>query len=182
MSFHRVFADKKFGRDLAVAQALGNQLQNFQLARRDAQAFAFFCVGNERFATGGAGRGDRRRYRNFLHHNRLACFGQLQAQPNAQHRENRGGEATVNFDGVVDDQEAVLGPLQHRDQDSADQPVNEDMTLHSFVKKFFLQIIAGEVGRQGRHAAGVPGCWWRDVSTQRQRLPSRSRPLQTQKL
>src|SRR5580704_8050348 len=130
MGFHGVFADEKFGGDLAIAQALGDQLQDFQLAGRDPQAFALFFVGDKRFAGGGR---HGNVHRNFLNHDSVLRFGQLQAQPDAQDGEDRGGKPAVNFDGMVDDQEAVLGEFQHGDQNSADQTVDEDVALHSRV-------------------------------------------------
>src|SRR5882762_1709282 len=111
MGLDGVLADVELAGDLAVAHALGYQLQDLEFAAGDAEVRAFFLVGGE---------WGSRWNPNFLDDDALPGFGDLEAQPDAENGEDRRGQSTVDFKGVLDDQEAILGPLQDGDQDSTD--------------------------------------------------------------
>ena len=64
------------------------------------------------------------------HNNCLAFRCQLEAKPDAKNGKGRGDQSAVDFDGMFDDQELILGPLEQSNQDSTDQPVHEDVALH----------------------------------------------------
>ena len=115
MGFDRVFADEEFLGNFAVAHALGDQFKDFQFAGSDGQFLTFFLVGNERHSG---------RDRDFLDNDGLLFSCQLEAQPDAQNGEDRGDQSAVNLDGVFDYQVPIFRPLQHGDQDSADDSVN----------------------------------------------------------
>ena len=121
MSLYGVFTDEELFGDLAVAETLGDEFQYFQFARRDAEGFAFAVVGAKGFA---GWNGD------FLCDNALLLAGQLQAEPDAESGKGRCNQASVDFDGVLDREEAVLRPFQRGDEDTSDQTVKEDMAFH----------------------------------------------------
>src|SRR5215469_10789269 len=120
VSLYGVFAHEELFRDLPVAETLGDEFQYFQFARRDAEGFAF-VVGAKGFA---GWNGD------FLCDNALLLAGQLQAEPDAESGKCRCNQASVDFDGVLDDEEAVLRPFQRGDEDASDQTVEEDTAFH----------------------------------------------------
>jgi hypothetical protein len=76
------------------------------------------------------------------HNNCLAFCCQLEAKPDAKNGKGRGDQSAVDFDGMLDDQELILGPLEQGNQDSTDQPVHEDMALHKLQEGFVTEIVA----------------------------------------
>ncbi len=62
----RVFGNEKLRGDLTIAEAAGDQGENFELARRDAEGLLLGRVGSEGFEDGGFG-GDK----HFLNHDRF---------------------------------------------------------------------------------------------------------------
>ncbi len=94
--FHRILTDAEFFSDFAVAQALGDEFEDFDFAAGDSRMFA---PGRRIYGTG---------------------FSESQAEPDSERGEDGGDESAVDFDGVVDDQKSVLGPLEEGDQDAAD--------------------------------------------------------------
>src|SRR5258708_15251548 len=103
MSLHGVLTDIKLTRDLAVAKALGDQCKDFHFTRGDAEALAFFLVRHE---------GNVRRNEDFLYDDALRSFSQFQAEPDAQCCKSGGDDSAKYFDGMFDNQEAILGPLE----------------------------------------------------------------------
>jgi hypothetical protein len=121
MGLHRALADKKLLGDFAVAQALGDQFKDLKLTASDMQVRAFCFVRDER-SLGKDG--------DFPHNNCLAFCCELEAKPDAKNGKGRGDESAVDFDGMFNYQELILGPLEQGNQDSTDQPVHEDVALH----------------------------------------------------
>ncbi len=133
MGLHRALTHKKLPGDFAVAQALGDQFKDLKLAASDMEVLTFFFVGDER-SLGMDG--------DLPHNNCLAFCCQLEAKPDAKNGKGRGDQSAVDFDGMLDDQELILGPLEQGNQDSTDQPVHEDMALHKLQEGFVTEIIA----------------------------------------
>jgi hypothetical protein len=129
-----VFGNEKLGGDLAIAEAAGDQGENFKLACRDAEGLLVGRIGSEGFAGGGF-----RRDKHFLHHDRfadgLAIARDAEAEPDAEGREEDGDERGVKLDGVLDDDEAVFGVLKGGDEQAADETEDEDVALHDGVVK-----------------------------------------------
>src|SRR5215469_4421242 len=121
MSLYGVFAHEELFGDFPVAETLGDEAQYFQFARRDGEGFAFAVVRAKGFA---GWNGD------FLYDHPLLFVGQLQAKPDAESGKRRCNQASVDFDGVLDDEEAVLRPFQRSNENAGDQTVQEDMTFH----------------------------------------------------
>src|SRR5690349_20289118 len=108
MGLHRVLAYEKLFSDLAVAHALSDQLQDLKFASGDAEVLSFAVV-----------RGERRDCnRNFFQDDPLFGSSQLQAKPNAENSKGCGDQSTVDFERMLNYQEAVLGPLQQCNEDS----------------------------------------------------------------
>ena len=133
MGFDGVFADEEAGGDFAVAESLGDEGEDFELARGDAEGVELGSVEGE---GGGGIRGDE----DFAEDDFLARFGELDAQPDAEAGEDDGDESGVDLEGVLDDEELVLGPAEDGDEDAADeaeeQYVAEEGALHGCRKDF----------------------------------------------
>jgi hypothetical protein len=129
-----VFGNEKLRGDLAIAEAKGDQGENFELTCRDAESPLVGRIGSEGFEGGGF-----RRDKHFLHHNRfadgLAPARDAEAEPDAERREEDGDERAVELDGVLDDDEAVFGVLEGGDEQAPDETENEDVALHEEVVK-----------------------------------------------
>ena len=121
MGLHRALAHKKLLGDFAVAQALGDQFKDLKLTASDMEVLTFSFVRDER-SLGSDG--------DLPHNNCLAFCCQLEAKPDAKNGKGRGDQSAVDFDGMFDDQELILGPPEQSNQDSTDQPVHEDVALH----------------------------------------------------
>ena len=137
MGLDGVFRNEKLRGDLAIAQAAGNQGENFELARRDAESLLAGGIGSEGFE-GGSFRGDR----NFLHHDRFADGftppSDAEAEPDAESCEEDGDERAVELDAVLDDDETVFGVLEDGDEEAADETEDEDVALHDCVVKKYI--------------------------------------------
>src|SRR5688500_8081609 len=99
MRLHRVLADVQPLGDLSIAEPCRERLQDLELARRDAELRDAGLVARER---------SRGRHRYLAHDDRLARLLQLQTEPDAQRREKRGDDATVDLERMLDDQKAIL--------------------------------------------------------------------------
>ena len=131
MGFDGVLADEEAGGDLAVAEALSDEGEDFELAGGDAEGVELGLVegeGGRRSWFGGGGDED------FAEDNFLAGFGELDAEPDAEDDEDDGDDGAIDFEGVLDDEELVLGPAEDGDEDAADeaekQDVGESVALH----------------------------------------------------
>ena len=60
----------------------------------------------------------------------LAGFGELDAEPDAEDDEDDGDDGSIDFEGVLDDEELVLGPAEDGDEDAADEAEDKDVALH----------------------------------------------------
>ena len=138
MGLDGVFGDEKLRCDLAIAQAAGDQGEDFELACRDAEGLLLGCIGSEGFEGRGFGRD-----KHFPHHDRFAdgfaTARDAEAEPDSESREEDGDERAVELDGVLDDDEAVFGVLEGGDEEAADETEDEDVALHDGdVKKYIL--------------------------------------------
>jgi DNA repair photolyase len=128
-----VFGNEKLRGDLAIAEAAGDQGEDFELAGRDAEGLLAGRIGSEGFTAAGF-RGSFRRDSHFPHHDRFAdgfaTARDAEAKPDAEGREQDGDERAVELDGVLDDDEAVFGVLEGGDEEAADETENEDVALH----------------------------------------------------
>ncbi len=134
MCLDGVFGNEKLRGDLAIAEAAGDQGEDFELACRDAEGLLVGRIRSEGFEGGGF-RGDK----HFPHHDRFAdgfsIARDAETEPDAEGREEDGDERAVELDGVLDDDEAVFGVLEGGDQEAADEAEDEDMALHDGVVK-----------------------------------------------
>jgi hypothetical protein len=131
-----VFGNEKLRGDLAIAEAAGDQGEDFELACRDAEGLLVGRIGSKGF-DGGGFRGDK----HFPHHDRFAdgfaTARDAEAEPDAEGREEDGDERAVELDGVLDDDEAVFGVLEGGDEEAADETEDEDVAPHDgIVKKY----------------------------------------------
>ena len=92
-----IFGNEKLRSDLAIAEAAGDQGENFELACRDAEGLLVGRIGSEGLEGGGFC-GDE----HFPHHDRFATARDADAQPDAEGREEDGDERAVELDGVLD--------------------------------------------------------------------------------
>ena|SRR5215813_58446 len=123
MGLDGVFADEEIFCDLAVAHALGHELEDVAFTAGEAEVFSLAIVGDEWL-----GRGDR----DLLDNDLGAPGGESQTEPDAKGSKTGGDKGSVDFDGVVEDEEAVLRPLQQGNEDTANQSVDENVPLHSW--------------------------------------------------
>lgn len=130
VGFDGVLADEKAVGDLAVAESLSDKVEDFELARSDAEGVELGLVQGEGGLLGWRGGGDE----DFAEDDLFPWFGELDAQPDAEGGEEDGDNGAIDFEGVLDDQELVLGPAEDGDEDAADeaekQDVAEDGALH----------------------------------------------------
>jgi hypothetical protein len=130
-----VFGNEKLRGDLAIAETAGDQGEDFELARGNANGVLVARIGSERL-----GGGRFRRDTHFSHHDRFAngfaTTRDAEAEPDAEGREEDGDERAVELNGVLDDDEAVFGVLEGSDEKSADKTEDDDVALHGVVKKY----------------------------------------------
>jgi hypothetical protein len=125
-----VFGNEKLRGDLAIAEAAGDQGEDFELACRDAEGLLVGRTGSEGSEGGG---------KHFSHYHRFAdgfaAARDAEAEPDAEGREEDGDERAVELDGVLDDDEAVFGVLESGDEQAADETEDEDVALHDEIVK-----------------------------------------------
>ena len=139
--FDGVFGDEKLRGDLAIAEAAGDEGEDFELAWCDTEGLLVDRVGSEgdlSLGRGGGLRGDK----HFLHHDRFAdgftTARDAEAEPDAEGREEDGDECAVELDGVLDDDETVFGVLEGGDEEAANETEDEDVPLHDGVVKKYI--------------------------------------------
>jgi hypothetical protein len=139
-----VFGDEKLRGDLSIAEAAGDQGEDFELAGGDAEGLLLGCVGSEGLEGAGF-----RRDKHFPHHNRFAdrfaTACDAEAEPDAKGREEDGDESAVELDGVLDDDEAVFGVLEGGDEEAADETEDESVAPHDGVVKKYKRRRRGVV-------------------------------------
>ncbi len=134
MSLDGAFGNEKLGGDLAIAEAAGDQGEDFEFACGDAEGLLAGGIGSEGFEGAGFRGGG-----HFPHDDSFAdgfaTAGDAEAEPDAESREEDGDERAVELDGVLDDDEAVLGVLEGGDEEAAHETEDEDVALHGGVAK-----------------------------------------------
>src|SRR5947208_3015352 len=83
MGLHGVLADEELFSDLPVAQPGGDQLEDLELPGRDAELLETNRVDSERI-------GDSHGDGDLLDDHGLSCLGELEAEPDANDREEQG--------------------------------------------------------------------------------------------
>ncbi len=147
-----VFGDEELGGDFAIAEAAGDEGEDFEFARGDAEGFLGGGVGSERLGGGRFG-GDVDFFDDDGFADGFATAGDAESEPDAEGGEECGDERAIEFDGVLDDDEAVLGVLEGGDEEAADETEDEDVALHV---EWDGEIIAEMMGRRGHpHKARV---------------------------
>ena len=125
MRLHRILAHRESLGDLAIAEAIGNELQDLVLAGRDTEPCHARRIGRER-SRGLRWRRGRSRDQDFLDDHRLPGTRHPEAEPDAERREEECDEGAVDLDRVLDDEEPVLDQLEDVDQNSRKSAVDED--------------------------------------------------------
>ena len=151
MGLHGVFADEELIGDLAIAQSGGDEAENLELARRNAEFTGARLVDNER----------ARRHRNFFD-NRLRdrflndrffnndlgfLSRERQPKPDAESSKEGGDKRAIDFHRMLDDQEAVFREVQNHDEQAAAHAVKQDVAQRTAAR------IRGGLprGGHGRH-------------------------------
>ena len=122
-----VFGDEELRGDLAVAHAVGDQGEDFELACGDAEGLLSGSIGSEGF---GCLHGDRDFSDDDRFADGFATACDAEAEPDAEGGEEDGDERAVELDGVLDDEEAVFGVLEDGDEEAADETEDEGVALH----------------------------------------------------
>ena len=156
MRLDRVFGDEKLRGDLAIAEAAGDQRKGFEFARRDAERLLLGGIGSE---GGWRERGGLGMDQHLSHHNRLAdgfaTARDAKAEPDAEGREQDGDQRAVEFDGMLDDDEAVFSVLEAGDEQATDDTEDEDVALHAGAVEKYTAAIPKSSRRRG-----LPRCGW----------------------
>jgi hypothetical protein len=118
MGLHGVFTDEEAGGDFAIAEAVGDEAEDFQFAGGDAELGEAGLVGSEGIAS---------LRRDFAEDGRRLFSGEGQAEPDAEGGEECGDEGAIDFDGMLDDEEVVLGDFQDEDEYTAAEAVENDV-------------------------------------------------------
>src|SRR3954470_12697225 len=100
MRLHGILAHEQAPGDLPVAQAFGDELQDLDLARGEAELLDARAIDAEWLADG---------HGNLLYDE--PCLRELESEPDTQCGEESGHESAVDLERVVEDQEAVLHEL-----------------------------------------------------------------------
>jgi len=132
MRLDRVFGNEKLCGDLAIAEAAGDQGENFELACRDAEGLLLGRIGSERLGAGSFC-GDKHFPDHDCFADGFAAARDAEAEPDSESREEDGDERAVEFDRVFDDDEAVFGVLEGGDEEAADETEDDDVALHDGV-------------------------------------------------
>jgi hypothetical protein len=129
-----VLRNEKLRGDLAIAEAAGDQVEDFKLACGDAEGLLAVRIGGKRFKDAGF-RGDGHFPDHHGFADDFAIARDAEAEPDAESGEEDGDEGAVELDGVLDDDEAVLGVLESGDEEPANETEDEDVALHDVVVK-----------------------------------------------
>ena len=109
------------------------------------------------FGANGARRGGFRGDTHFpyddLFANGIATARDAETKPDAEGREEDGDKRAVELDGVFDNEEAVFGVLERRDEETADETEDDDVALHDRVAKKY-NVDDKEVVSPGRNQNG----------------------------
>src|SRR5580658_946934 len=151
VGLHGVLAHEESLADLAVAEAAGHELEDFQLSAGDAEALAGGVVGDEV----GCGRGGDRDF-NFDY--AFARGKEPGSEPDAGTGEEDGDQDAIDSDRVLEDNEVELSQLEQRDEDAAYQPEDQHLLAH--------HALSHGGWRPWYRAAFLQGLWARGLSDQ----------------
>ena len=164
VGLYGVFGNEQLRGDFAIAEAAGDQVENFELACRDPEGLLFGRIGSEGFEGGGFC-GER----HFPHDDRFAdgyaTAGDADAEPDAEGRKEDGNKRAVKLDGMLDDEEAVFRVLQDGNEDAADETEDEGVALHDGVVKKYnvdreevVPLVRKQKGRAARRSQSLREC------------------------
>ena len=139
MCLDGIFGNEKLRGDFAIAEAAGDQGEDFELACRDAEGLLAGCIGSKgaRIGNKGGGRGDKHLFHHDGFADGFATARDAEAEPDSEECEEDGDERAIELDGVLDDDEAVFGVLEGGDEEATDKTEDEDVALHDGdVKKY----------------------------------------------
>ena len=120
VGLYDVLGDEELSGDLAIAEAAGDEVEDFELAGCDAEALLSGCVGSESWSWLGARAGGRDE--DFSYHDRLPSACDAEAEPDAKGREENADERAVELDRVLDHDEAVFDVLEGGDEEPTARP------------------------------------------------------------
>lgn len=134
MGLDRVFADEQAVGNLPIAQAGGDEPENFQFARGDAELAGARLIGDKRIVVPGL----RWNFFNDCFRNNLLdnfflddrfrlLSSQRHPQPDAERGKECGDQCAVDFHRMLDHQEAVLRQFQGGDEQTATDAVEQDV-------------------------------------------------------
>ena len=134
MCLDGVFGNEKLAGDFAIAEAAGDQGEDFELTCRDAEGLLAGRIGSEGYRAGNEGSGGWRGDKDLFHHDGFtdgfATARDAETKPDTEGCEEDGDERAVELDGVLDDDEAVFGVLEGGDEEAANETEDEDVALH----------------------------------------------------
>src|SRR2546423_4956541 len=127
--FHRVLADEQFGGDLAGAEPRRDRLEDLELSWGDAELSHARRIGDER-----VGYADQYLdgHGHLAHDDRFARSRELEAEPDADDREQKRDDAAVDLDRVLDDEKPVLDELEAGDQQTTEEAVQHNRLFHAY--------------------------------------------------
>lgn len=127
MGLHGVFADEEPVCDFTIAEAGGDQAEDLEFARGNAELTNPRFVDDEGAARHGNFFDDRFPDDLLLNNDLRFLSGESESKPDAESGKEGGDQSTVNFDGMFDDQEAVFGEVEDDDEQGAANAVEEDV-------------------------------------------------------
>src|ERR1041385_9071785 len=120
MRLHRVLAHEEPSRDFPVAEAFGDQAQNLEFAWRQPELLDVGHVD---------GKWPGGRYRHLFHHD--SGSRELETKPDPERREERGHQAAIDLERMLDDQESVLKKLEGGQGRPSNEPIEKHCLLHA---------------------------------------------------
>ena len=151
MGLDGVFTDEQAVSDFAVGKTGGDQAEDFEFTGRDGQFGEAGRVGGEGRGGGpGRMRSERLRF----------ATGDGETEPDAECGEDGGDESAVILEGMLEDEEAVLGEFENGDEHTADEAVKKDAKERTATRR------TGKVGTS-RH--------WGMMIAEKERLRARGR-------
>src|SRR5438270_6580094 len=115
-----ILAHEQLFGDLTSTQPSGDERQDLVLAGRNTKRVDARLIGDE--------------WLRVAHDddlpNDFRGSGELEAEPDAEPREERGDETAVQLEGMLDDEVAVFDELEDRDQDAAEESIDPDGFPH----------------------------------------------------
>jgi hypothetical protein len=120
VGFDGVLTDEEAVGDLAVAETLSDEAEDFELTRRNAEGVKLGLVeGEGEWRIGGD--------KDFAEDDFLAGFGELDTEPDAEGDEDDSDNGAIDLERMLDDEKLVFGPAEDGDENAADETENHDM-------------------------------------------------------